>query len=71
MVDGNDGDGAVADACGIQLQLSNGEFTTVAIDPEIMNKLLSVLSVEEIQSFMSQVAEDIENPKSGPICRRI
>lgn len=69
-IEGNDGSGALADACGVQVQLQSGQFTTVAIHPKIMNKLLSVLTVEELQSFLSQVAEDIENPKDGPICRR-
>jgi len=70
QIDGNDENGALADACGIQIQLQSGIFTTVAIDPQIMNKLLSVLSIDELQSFLAQVAEDIENPKSGPICSR-
>jgi len=69
-IEGNNEQGALADACGVQVQLMSGEFTTVAIHPEIMNKLLSVLSIDELQSFLSQVAEDIENPKAGPICRR-
>jgi len=69
-IEGNDVGGAIADACGIQVQLQSGDFTTVAMHPEIMNKILSVLSIGELQSFLSQVAEDIENPKSGPICRR-
>ena len=70
-IEGNSNPGALADACGVQVQLKSGQFTTVAIHPEIMNKLLSVLSIEELQSFLSQVAEDIENPKDGPICRRV
>jgi len=69
-IEGNTESGAVADACGVQVQLLSGEYTTVAIHPEIMNKILSVLSIDELQSFLSQVAEDIENPKSGPICSR-
>ncbi len=69
-IEGNGSQGALADACGVQVQLQSGAFTTVAIHPEIMNKILSVLSIDELQSFLSQVAEDIENPKSGPICRR-
>ena len=69
-IEGNSDSGALADACGVQVQLQSGQFTTVAIHPEIMNKLLSVLSVTELQSFLSQVAEDIENPKDGPICSR-
>jgi len=70
QVEGNDGAGAIADACGVQVQLSSGQFTTVAIHPEIMNKILSVLSIDELQQFLSQVAEDIEIPKMGPICSR-
>jgi len=70
MIEGNDEVGAIADACGVQVQLQSGQFTTVAIHPEIMNKILSVLSIDELQQFLAQVAEDIENPKSGPICSR-
>lgn len=70
QVEGNDGAGAIADACGVQVQLSSGQYTTVAIHPEIMNKILSVLSIDELQQFLSQVAEDIEVPKMGPICSR-
>lgn len=71
MIEGNDNSGAMADACGVQVQLGSGEFTTVAIHPEIMNKVLSVLSVKELQQFLEQVAEDIENPKKGPVCTRM
>jgi len=70
LIEGNES-GAQADVSGVQIQLSNGEYTTVAIDPSIMNKLLSVLSVEQLQQFLHQVAEDIEHPKSGPVCQRL
>lgn len=70
QIEGNDDGGAIADACGVQVQLGSGQFTTVAIHPEIMNKILSVLTIDELQQFLSQVAEDIENPKMGPICSR-
>lgn len=70
QIEGNDNGGALADACGVQVQLQSGEFTTVAIHPETMNKILSVLSIDELQQFLAQVAEDIENPKNGPICAR-
>lgn len=69
QIEGNES-GAIADACGVQVQLASGEFTTIAIHPEIMNKILSVLSIDELQKFLAQAAEDIENPKQGPICRR-
>ena len=69
QIEGNE-DGALADACGVQIKLACGEYTTVAIHPVVMNKVLSVLTVDELQRCLAQVAEDIENPKSGPICRR-
>ena len=69
QIEGNEV-GALADVCGVQVQLSTGIFTTVAIEPEMMNKILSVLTIEELQSFLTQVAEDIEFPKTGPICQR-
>lgn len=70
MIEGNDESGAIADACGVQVQLQSGQFTTVAIHPEIMNKILSVLSIDELQQFLAQVVEDIESPKLGPVCSR-
>lgn len=70
LVEGNAGDGASADSCGVQVQLKSGIYTTIAINPEIMNKILSVLSITELQSFLAKVAEDIEEPKVGPICQR-
>lgn len=69
-IEGTEGEGVVSDACGVQVQLASGDFTTIAVHPEIMNKILSVLTIDELQKFLAQVAEDIENPKIGPICKR-
>ncbi|GKT11357.1 MAG: hypothetical protein ISEC1_P0321 [Thiomicrorhabdus sp.] len=71
LIEGNNGMGAVADSCGIQIQLSAGGYTNIAIEPVIMTKLLSVLSTIELQLFLEQVADDIENPKMEPICSRV
>jgi hypothetical protein len=55
--------GGLADACGVQLQLSTGEFTHVLLNPEMMNRLLSVLSPMELQDLFNQVADAVENPQ--------
>ncbi len=52
-------------ATGIQVQLSNGEYTTIRLSPEVMNRLLSVFTVEELNQFMHEVAAAIENPNGG------
>jgi len=71
LVEGNNEGGAVADHCGVQVRLQSGSFTTIAVQPDIMNKLLSVLSTEELQFFLAGVVEDVENPKEGPVCSRV
>ncbi len=55
--------GSVADACGVQLQLSSGEFTTVMMPPEEMNRLLSVFSPEEVQALFARIADAVEHPE--------
>ncbi len=52
-------------ASGIQIQLKDGRFTTVMIAPEIMQRLLSVFTVEELNQFMHEVARAIEEPNGG------
>ncbi len=52
-------------ASGIQIQLKDGRYTTVMIAPEVMSRLLSVFSVEELNQFMHEVAQAIEEPNGG------
>jgi hypothetical protein len=55
--------GSVADACGVQLKLSSGDFTTVMMPPEEMNRLLSVFSPEEVQALFARIADAVEHPE--------
>jgi len=59
-------------AAGIQIQLQDGRYTTVMMAPDIMNRLLSVFSVEELNQFMHEVARAIETPNGGgSICELV
>jgi hypothetical protein len=57
-----------ADACGVQLTLADGSFSTVLLTPETMNKLLSVLTPLEVQDLFARVADAVENPQSCSVC---
>jgi len=50
---------------GMQIQLKDGRYTTVLIEPDIMNRLLSVFTVDELNRFMHDVARAIEDPNGG------
>lgn len=57
--------GSQADACGVQLQLASGEYTTVMMPPEEMNRLLSVFSPGEVQALFARIADAVENPQEN------
>lgn len=57
-----------ADACGVQLTLADGSFSTVLLAPETMNKLLSVLTPLEVQDLFARVADAVENPQNCSVC---
>jgi len=50
---------------GMQIQLKDGGYTTVLLPPEIMNRLLSVFTIDELNQFMHDVARAIEDPNGG------
>ena len=52
-------------ATGMQIQLADGRFTTVLVEPELMNRLLSVLTIDELNRFLHDVASAVENPNGG------
>nr|CAA6821621.1 MAG: Unknown protein [uncultured Thiotrichaceae bacterium] len=56
-------------AAGIYLQLEGGRQTLAQIDPDMMNKVLSVLSMEEFNQFIDVIVRSVENPDDSAICK--
>lgn len=57
-------------AAGVQLRLSGGEEIVASVEPALLQKVLSVLSFDELGRFADSIAHAAENPDSRPICRR-
>jgi len=55
---------------GIQFQRSDGRVGLVRITPELANRLHRCLDMIELQAFVQTVVDAVENPDSGPLCRR-
>jgi hypothetical protein len=55
---------------GIQFRRSDGVVGTVRITPELANRLHRCLDMVELQAFVQTVADAVEHPDSGPLCRR-
>ena len=63
-----DDDGLVSKA-GIYLQLAGGKQTVAQIDPNVMNKMLEVITMEEFNSFIETIVSSVEEPDDSPICK--
>ncbi|MBS4098723.1 MAG: hypothetical protein KGZ83_18020 [Sulfuricella sp.] len=55
-------------AAGIHIDLCDGSPCLIRIEPALMNRLLSVLSIEELHQLVTGIAHAVENPVSAPIC---
>ena len=57
-------------AAGIYIQLANGEQTIAQIDPDVMNRMLSVINMDEFNSFVETIVSSVESPDDSAICKK-
>lgn len=63
-------DGNAKSTAGVYLQLQGGKQTVAQVDPNIMNRILSVISVEEFNAFIEIIVQSVEQPDDTPICKQ-
>lgn len=68
-VDAADGE-ATHQAAGIRVTLSDGRPCMVKLEPALANRLLAAFTLEEMQVLVNAIAQSVENPGDGPICKR-
>lgn len=54
---------------GIYLQLAGGQQTIAQVNPDIMNRMLTVISMDELNTFVEDIVRSVENPDDSPICQ--
>ncbi|MFI0398619.1 MAG: hypothetical protein ACH34X_06040 [Thiolinea sp.] len=64
------GDEAARSAAGIYLQLANGQQTIAQVDTDMVNRILSVLSLDEFNQFVEIIVKSVEQPDDSAICQR-
>lgn len=57
-------------AAGIYLQLANGQQTIAQVDADMVNRILSVLSLDEFNQFVEVIVKSVEQPDDSAICQR-
>lgn len=70
LEDGTEDEGARSTA-GIYLQLMDGRQTVAQVDPDTVNRILSVLNMDEFNAFLETIVRSIEQPDDSPVCQRV
>lgn len=55
---------------GIYIQLKGGKQTVADINPDVMNRMLKVISMEEFNAFIEVIVNSVEEPDDTAICQR-
>lgn len=63
-------DATETNAAGIYIQLAGGGQTVAQIKPDVMNRMLSVISMDEFNDFIETIVSSVEKPDDSPICHK-
>ena len=55
-------------SAGIYIQLAGDKQTVAQVNPYVMNRMLSVISMDEFNTFVETIVSSVENPDDSPIC---
>lgn len=65
-----DGDAAEKDVAAITISLQNGDTIYAAVDPKVLNRILSVITTQELNDLVNSIVSSVENPDERPFCKR-
>jgi hypothetical protein len=57
-------------AAGVTVTLADGTTRTIRLPPPIARRLLEHFTSEEVHEIATAIAQGIENPVDGPLCRK-
>lgn len=55
---------------GLAVTLRDGRSVYAAVDPEVLARVLTVISHDELGRIVDAVADAVENPDERPLCKR-
>lgn len=62
-------DGLKKHVAALRVELDDGRPCMIPLPPDMMNRLLSVFTLEEVQALVTVVARSVANPSDGPVCQ--
>ncbi len=58
-------------AVGIVVHLADGHQSLARVEPDMVRRILTVLSPAELGEFVAKIVDAVENPDDTPICHSI
>jgi len=65
-----DGDTAEKDVAAITISLQGGETVYASVDPKVLNRILGVITTQELNDLVNSIVSNVENPDKRPFCNR-
>jgi hypothetical protein len=56
---------------GVSVNLSDGRSVQALVDPALLNRILTVLSTDELGRFINAIVDAVEHPDERSVCRRL
>jgi len=55
---------------GLAVSLSDGRSVLATVDPDVLNRILTVISHDELGKLVDTIADAVESPDERPLCKR-
>ncbi|MGB5225237.1 MAG: hypothetical protein WBN49_08680 [Arenicellales bacterium] len=65
-----DGEAAEKDVAAITISLQGGETVYASVDPKVLNRILGVITTQELNDLVNSIVSNVENPDKRPFCNR-
>jgi hypothetical protein len=62
---------AIKNTAGIYIQLKENNQTVASTDPDVMNRMLEKISMEEFNVFIQAIVGSVEVPDDTPFCEQM
>ena len=60
----------VIDQAGLAVTLDNGVSVLASVNPDVLNRMLTVVSQDEMGEFIDAIVNAVEGPDERPLCKR-
>ena len=55
---------------GLAVTLNDGRSVMASVDPDVLNRVLTVISHDELGKLVDVIVDAVENPDERPLCKR-